>query len=289
VKPKVTAALLVQTLIAIGTYLIGKEVTSRVDPITVICARSIGSALVLLLLIVALGKPYVPPRSLWLKLALFGLLAGPVNQGLFLFGLSMTSAAHAALLYALTPAGVYLSGLFLERERVTTRRVLGIVIAFAGVLVLLLEKGLAQARGSLEGDLWVFMAVIAWVAVTVEGRSLTSDMGPLKTTAWMLVLAGGWALLGAPWLMNVDALVAAGPWVKGGIAYLIVLSSAGAYVLWYYALSRAEASAVAVFSNLQPVGTALGAAAFLHEPLTVAMGVGGALVLAGVRFVSTAR
>jgi drug/metabolite transporter (DMT)-like permease len=286
VKPKVTAALLAQTFIAIGTYLLGKEITSRLDPVTVICARSIGSALVLLLLIAVLGPPYLPPRSLWLKLAVFGLLAGPVNQGLFLFGLSKTSAAHAALLYALTPAGVYLSGLFLKRERVAARRIVGIVIAFAGVLVLLLEKGLAEARDSLEGDLWVFMAVIAWVAVTVEGRSLTSDMGPLKTTSWMLVFAGGWALLAAPWMLDAGALLAAGPWVKAGVAYLIVLSSAAAYVLWYYALSRAEASAVAVFSNLQPVGTALGAAAFLHEPLTVAMGVGGALVLVGVRYVS---
>jgi drug/metabolite transporter (DMT)-like permease len=100
------------------------------------------------------------------------------------------------------------------------------------------------------------------------------------------VFAGGWALLAAPWMMDTGALLAAGPWVKAGVVYLIVLSSAAAYVLWYYALSRAEASAVAVFSNLQPVGTALGAAAFLHEPLTVAMGVGGALVLVGVRYVS---
>jgi drug/metabolite transporter (DMT)-like permease len=183
---------------------------------------------------------------------------------------------------------VYVLGLLLGRERVAARRMAGIAVAFAGVLVLLLEKGLADARGSLVGDAWVFAAVIAWVVVTVEGRSLSAAMGPLKTTSWMLVLSGVWVALGAPFLMQMDALRAATPMVDLGLVYLIVLSSVGAYVLWYFALSRAEASAVAVFSNLQPVGTAIGAALFLHEPLTIAMGAGGALVLVGVRIASRA-
>lgn len=285
----VLAALLTQQLIAVGTYLIGKEVTSHVDPLTVVCVRSLGSAVVLLLVIALLGRPYLPPRALWPRLVAFGLLAGPINQGLFLYGLSKTTAAHASLLYALTPAGVYLGGLLLGRERLAARRIGGIVVAFAGVTVLLLEKGLANARGSLVGDAWVSMGVIAWVIVTLEGAKLSEAMGPMKTTSWMLVLAGLWVALASPWLVEVDALRTASSTALAGIVYLIVFASAGAYLLWYFALSRMEASAAAVFSNLQPVGTALGAAAFLHEPLTVAMAVGGALVLVGVRVASKAN
>jgi drug/metabolite transporter (DMT)-like permease len=284
----VLTALLTQQLIAVGTYLIGKEVTSHVDPLTVVWARSTGSALVLLAVIALLGPPFLPPRALWPKLALFGLLAGPINQGLFLYGLSKTTAAHASLLYALTPAGVYLGSLLLGRERFAARRIGGIVVAFAGVTVLLLEKGLANAKGSLIGDAWVSVGVVSWVIVTLEGAKLSSAMGPLKTTSWMLVLSGVWVALASPWLVDLGALRSASSTVLGGIGYLIVFASAGAYILWYFVLSRMEASAAAVFSNLQPVGTALGAAAFLHEPLTVAMAVGGALVLIGVRVASRA-
>jgi drug/metabolite transporter (DMT)-like permease len=243
---------------------------------------------VLLAVIALLGPPYLPPRALWPKLALFGLLAGPINQGLFLYGLSKTTAAHASLLYALSPAGVYLGGLLLGRERFAARRIGGIVVALAGVTVLLLEKGLANAKGSLIGDAWVSLGVVAWVIVTLEGAKLSSAMGPLKTTSWMLVLSGVWVALASPWLVDPGALRSASSAVLGGIVYLIVFASAGAYILWYFVLSRMEASAAAVFSNLQPVGTALGAAAFLHEPLTVAMAVGGALVLVGVRVASRA-
>lgn len=282
-SPAVTVALLTQTLLAVGTYLIGKDVTQKLDPITVICTRSLLSGVVLGLLILALGRPYLPPRKLVPRLMLFGFLAGPVNQGAFLYGLSTTHPAHASLLYALTPAGVYLGGLMLKREKAEGRRVLGIAIAFAGVLVLLLGKGLAEASGTLAGDAWVLSAVVAWVVVTMEGKELAAELGPLKTSAWMLVFAGVWVAFVAPFVIDVHALAAAAPLTLAGIAYLVLLSSAASYLLWNFALSRADASAVAVFANLQPVGTALAAWWWRGEPLTLAMLIGGTLVLGGVR------
>lgn len=282
-SPAVTFALLTQTLLAVGTYLIGKEVTQLVDPITVICTRSLLSAVVLGLVILALGRPYLPPRALVPKLVLFGFLAGPVNQGAFLYGLAKTHPAHASLLYALTPAGVYLGGLLLGREKREGRRVLGIAIAFSGVLVLLFGKGLADARGTLAGDAWVLAAVGAWVVVTMEGKQLSQELGPLKSTAWMLVFAGVWVAFVAPFLIDAQSLASAAPLTLAGVGYLVLLSSVASYVLWNFALSRADASAVAVFANLQPVGTAIAAWALRGEPLTLIMVIGGGLVLGGVR------
>src|SRR5207248_672650 len=45
----------------------------------------------------------MPPRAVWGKLFWLSLLAVPVNQGFFLTGLALSTAAHAALLYTLTP------------------------------------------------------------------------------------------------------------------------------------------------------------------------------------------
>ncbi len=285
-SPVVTLALLTQTLLAVGTYLIGKEVTQRLDAITVICTRSLLSAVFLGGVILAMGRPFLPPRQLIPKLVLFGFLAGPINQGAFLYGLSKTHPAHASLLYALTPAGVYLGGLLLARERRENRRVLGIALAFAGVLVLLFGKGLAEARGTLEGDAWVLAAVVAWIVVTMEGKQLAAEIGPLKASAWMLVFAGVWVAFAAPFLLDARALGAAEPLTLAGVGYLVLLSSVASYLLWNFALSRADASAVAVFANLQPVGTAVAAWAIRGEPLTWVMVAGGALVLGGVRLAS---
>jgi len=61
------------------------------------------------------------------------------------------------------------------------------------------------------------------------------------------------------------------------------------YLLWYWALGRADASKVAVFSNLQPVVTAIAAWLVLGERIGWEVAVGGILVLAGVRLTGAAR
>ena len=76
---------------------------------------------------------------------------------------------------------------------------------------------------------------------------------------------------------------------RGCILYLAVLTSVVAYLLWYYALSRTEASKVAIFSNLQPAATAVAAWLLLDESLRWELAVGGVLILAGVRLTQRAR
>ena len=71
-----------------------------------------------------------------------------------------------------------------------------------------------------------------------------------------------------------------GRWAS--VAYLVALTSVAAYLLYDWALSRAEASRVAVWSNTQPVLTALLAWVVYSDPLTPSFVAGGALVILGV-------
>jgi drug/metabolite transporter (DMT)-like permease len=66
------------------------------------------------------------------------------------------------------------------------------------------------------------------------------------------------------------------------LAYIALLTSVVSYLLWGYALARVEASRVAVFTNLQPVVTALIAWAAFGDPLTLHFLVATLCVLAGV-------
>jgi drug/metabolite transporter (DMT)-like permease len=279
----VLGALLLQTLIAAGTHLAAKRATQELDASVLITLRLIAAALLFVGLLAVVPGPKVPPRQSWRWLLGFGFLAGPANQGLFLFGLKRSLASHAALLYALTPVGVLLLGAALGRERLVARKVVGVIVAFLGVVVLLLGRGLAAAAGPLVGDLFMLGAVAAWVAWTVESRAFAVVHGGFRTSAWALIASGLWLLPLAPFTVRLDALRELS-WVTWGcLGYLVVLTSVGSYVLWNYALARVEASRVAVFANLQPVMTALAAWALLGEPLTWELGVGGVLVLVGVR------
>ncbi len=277
----------VQVLISAGTYLCGKRAMAELSPLVVILWRFLLSGSVFVLLLLLTPGPKLPPRAEWPRVWLLGLLAGPINQVLFFSGLVRSTAAHAALLYALTPLGVYVLSLLRGHERPSSRATLGIVTALTGVVVLLLGNGLASARGSLGGDLLILGAVSAWVVYTTEGRPFATAHGPLRATAWSMVAS---TLLMLPTALFVDpgSALRASLGAQASIAYLGLLTSVVAYLLWVYALSKVPASRVAIFSNLQPAATALAAWALLGEALHWALAVGGGLVLAGVRLTQTA-
>jgi drug/metabolite transporter (DMT)-like permease len=280
---KVYAALGVQVLISAGTYLAGKRAMEELPPVTAILWRFLLSGAVFVLLLAFTPGPKLPPRSEWRRVLMLGLLAGPVNQLLFFYGLARTSAAHAALMYAMTPLGVYVTSLLRGQERPSRRAAAGIAFAFVGVVVLLLGRGLASAQGSLVGDLLILAAVVAWVLYTTEGRPFAASHGPLRATAWSMVAAMLLMLPLAPFVMRPMETLNASLTAQGCVLYLGLLTSVVAYLIWYYALSKVPASKVAIFSNLQPAATAVAAWALLGEALHWALAAGGVLVIAGVR------
>lgn len=279
----VYGALVGQTLISAATYLAAKRAMEELSPFELVMARFALSGTVYALLLVSLPGRVLPPRSALRRVFVLGLLAGPINQGFFFWGLDRSVAAHAALLYALTPLGVYLYLLSRKREQASRRRFFGIIIAFVGVVVLLLGRGLAAAKGPLVGDLFILCAVAAWVLYTAEGKKLIQEFGAVRATAWSMGAASLITVPFAPLVVEVESFRNLSMTALSMIGYLGIITSVVAYIFWYYALSRLEASRVAVFANLQPPATAIAAWLILGEKLTWEIFVGGALVIAGVR------
>jgi len=288
VGPLVTAALLLQALVSGGTYLVAKRALLELPVPTLILWRFLLSGTVFVALLLLLPGPALPPRRARGATLALGFLAGPLNQGLFFAGLVHSTAAHAALLYALTPIGVYLYSVLRGRELPSARSGLGLSVALMGALVLLLAHGLRALSGVFVGDVLILGAVTAWVVYTAEGKPFIGEHGALRATAWSMTAGALWLLPAAPWFLRPAWVLASGAVVKASILYLALLTSVLSYLLWYWALGRTDASKVAVFSNLQPVITALAAWLVLREPIGWEVAVGGVMVLAGVRLTGTA-
>src|SRR5438876_3603144 len=181
-------ALAVNVIIASGTFLVAKRTLAEFPPLTLALLRFLLAAGSLW----PLTRLLLPGRRIERadrpRILLLGLLAVPLNQGLFLVGMQWASASHAALLYALTPAFAILFG-SRAAGRPTRPAIAGIALAFAGVLALLLHKGLRFDRTSLEGALVILGGVIAWALYLDLGRAMTRRYGPLAVTSEAL-LAG---------------------------------------------------------------------------------------------------
>jgi drug/metabolite transporter (DMT)-like permease len=282
---KVYAALAGQVLISAGTYLVAKVALAAFGPWVLLALRFVIAAPVFTLLL-AVGPGPLWPRGIWQrKSELLALACGPINQLLFLAGLSASTPTHAALLYALTPIGVYLFARARLNERPSRLKLLGIVLAFLGVALVLASRsaGADPTRtATLHGDLLILAAVCVWVVYSVEGKKIAARDGAMQAAGWASILGLVAMLPVMPLLLHPAVLRAAPTSAWLGAFYLALVTRVLSYFLWYYALRRLEASKVAVFANLQPVVTALLARAFYGEALPWPLLAGGALVLAGV-------
>ena len=279
----VLLALLGQTLVSAGTFLIGKVTLRQFDALALAQLR-FALASTGFVVVMAVRGELRPARmkGAWGALLILGLFGTTLNQALFLVGLVRSTPAHAALLYAATPILVLALAWARGDERPTARRMAGVGLAFGGVLYLLLGRGLTFDVRWLTGDAIIFAAVAAWAGYTTRARELVPRLGTLPVTGWAMVLGTVVFLpVGVPAVLHQDfARVTAMGWI--GLAYLALVTSVLSYLLWSWALARTLASRVAVFTNLQPLVTALLAWLVLGEPLTWHFVGATACVLGGV-------
>jgi drug/metabolite transporter (DMT)-like permease len=280
--------LLAHTLLSAANYLVAKRALMEIPAPPLLLLRFTGASLLLIVLLRRV-KPRgqrLPPRDARKKLLFLSIVGVPVNQGLFLYGLQLSTAAHAALLYTLTPLFVLLLAQALIGEFPGWRAAAGTALALGGTLYVLFQRGVDFSRGPLVGDLLLLVAVVAWSLYTAEGREIVGRLGALPVIAWtiiggtLLYLPIGLAAMLVPAYRADIAHASAAAW--WGVAYLVVMTSVVAYLLWYWALAYLAAARVAVFTNLQPLATALLAQALLGERVTLGFYLAAGVVIAGV-------
>jgi len=216
-------------------------------------------------------------------LGFFGIF---INQGVFTYALSMTSVGHSAIVVATTPIFILLAAWIYGLEGLTRRKLLGLVVAFAGALVLGAGRNWDWRSTESQGDLLTFMACLSVVVFTVLGKRMGKSYDALQLMAYNVTCSGLFSLPIALWQARV--LMRAGEWSAigwqgwGTVAYMGVLSSAVCISLYFWVLRWVPPSKIGALSYLQPVFGAPFAAMVLGEPLTRDLVAGGALILAGV-------
>ncbi|MFF3976674.1 DMT family transporter [Streptomyces sp. NPDC001828] len=190
-----------------------------------------------------------------------------------------TSAGNMGMIMAASPV------LMAVHERLTggrlgARRTIGLLVAVAGVL-LLVSKG-SLSLDLAPGDLWMVAAALSFASYSVLLRRRPAELGPLAFLLTTFVLG---ALMLAP-VYGVSLAVQGGfdarPATVGPLLYVGVLSSAVAFFAWNKAISLIGAARAGVVYYLQPVCVALLSYPLLGEAMGPAQLVCMALILGGV-------
>lgn len=224
-----------------------------------------------------------------LRLAAVGVCV-VVGYHVFLnLGTTYTTSGTAALVVALSPALTLLLAFRLGLEAWSLRRAAGLVVAFAGVaIVVLLGAGGELSFANAKGPLVVLAAPVAFALYNVL-------LKPLLGRYDLLALTAATSLVGTVFLLpfigggTIESITGISPEDAGLVLYLGVVSTFLGYIGWNIGLRGLGATRAVTYTYLiSPLAVLMGAV-FLDETVTAWLAVGGALVVGGVAVAQRAR
>ena len=195
---------------------------------------------------------------------------------IFLFeAYNHTTIAVATLCYYMAPVFVILASPIVLGAKITRQKYIAAAVAVVGMFLVSGVNG----GGSVRGVLLALGAALMYTTLTILSKKLT-DISPYDTTVVQLLTAG---IILLPYTIfaesnNMSAL--------DGVDILIILltcllHTAVAYLLFFSAVRDLPAETVAIFGYLDPI-VAVICSLILREPMTIATGIGGVLIVASL-------
>jgi drug/metabolite transporter (DMT)-like permease len=248
-------------------------------------------AAVILLIVLRLREHRLPrpsPRESVLVVGL-GLLGITVYNTLFTAGLALVEASRAALIVPTNPAFTALFAALFLKERLGAVRAAGVLLCVLGALWVL-TKGNILFLTRLEvglGELLLVLCIFMWSAYTLLGRVALSGLPALALTAY--VMTAGSVMLAIPAWLEHDSLADVNWQGWLALGYLIVFGTTLPFLWFYEGVKALGAARAAQFINLVPPLAVAEAVLILGEPMTPALYVGAALVVAGLYLTNRPR
>lgn len=276
------------TMIWGGTFVAGRFLADSVSPLFAASLRFLlASAALLLFLLVARVPLARPSPRQWLQLALLGFFGIFFYNLCFFYGLHYINASRASLIVALNPAVIGLASWLLFKERLSRVKVAGIAICIVGASLVIVSRNPQLLAGNADawvGDLLIFGCVLSWGIYSLCAKDLNQTLGPMQTVTYSILLGTVmlWVASTVRGEVSIAALVGLGAQQWLSLMYLGVLGSALAYIGYYDGIRKIGATRSGVFIALNPLTAVILGALLLGEQLTLAMCLGGGLILVGI-------
>ncbi|MBI4673002.1 MAG: EamA family transporter [Chloroflexi bacterium] len=273
-----------------ASYLFIKVGGETISPLTFVMGR-VGVAGITLFLISLVHREKLPPlrEPVWRWLAAMGLLNSVIPYTLITWGETRVSSGLAAILVGAMPIFTVLLAHWLTLdEKLTPPKVTGILLGFAGVVVLFLPDVLAGATFNLVGGLAIVVAAISYAFASIQARKhlkgfphTTVALGQMVTASVILIPAS--LLIDQPWTLqpSLPALLS--------LLTLAVVGTAFAYLMYYWLIEQVGATRTSLVTYISPVIAVFLGVIFLNETLERTTFVGLVLIIAGVGLVTRKR
>lgn len=282
ISPRAWAELLLLALIWGGSFLSNRLALDHAGVLTAVAFRVTLAAALLWLYVLARGLTLPRAPRVWGAFLVMGALNNALPFSLITWAQGAVPSGLAAILNASTALlGVLVAALAFRDERLTGRRLAGVLIGLAGVSVVVGPQALHALDPTSFGQFALLLASLSYACAAAFARKALAGQPPQIAAAGMLtgaslVLLPVALLFGRP----LDLAWPAATW--GALLYLAVVAGAGAYLLYYRVLASAGAGNLSLVTLLvAPFAVILGAVV-LQESLPPRDFAGFALIAAGL-------
>lgn len=261
-------------------WVVMKTANTFFPPITFVAYRFLFGALVLLSVWFWLHLP-LPKKKYWPWIFLTGILQMGLNNIAAQTSMLTLGAGMVSVLNYSMPVFAAVMAHFLLGERLNWRKGVGIVLAIAGMAVLMD----VHAGGDVTAICIGLLSAVFWGLASIFVKLKLADVNPISLTTWQMVCA-------SLSLLAYTAIVPQGEvvWNTESVLCLIyngVLASALAFFLWSWILQHIEVSKASVAVLAVPVVGVVGGILCLGEPMTLHIFFGMIMIMAGIYIVVT--
>lgn len=276
------AEMLVLALIWGGSFLSIRIALDEISPLMSVAHRVTWAMLVLWVVVAVMRIPLPRNPRIWFAFLVMGLLNNVIPFVLMAWGQLHIESGLTSILNAFTAVvGVVMAALFFSDERLTPRKIIGVVLGFFGVAVAIGLENFKNFDLRSLAQLAVIGGTVAYAVAGVWARKNLVGMPPQLAAAGMLT---GATVIMLPLVYFVEGLPTFDlqPPTLVAIGYYAVIATAAAYLLYYRVLAMAGSGNLMLVTLLvAPVAITLGAVV-LGEKLSANAFVGFIILAVGL-------
>lgn len=258
-------------------------------PMILVDFRVCGAALLFWISSLFLPKEHVPLPDL-LRLFGAGMLGILLNQGCFIFGVSLTTPGEASLVTTTMPMWVMLLAWIILHEPITYKKAGGILLGATGALILILGNGISSGGDNPAlGDFIVLCAQFSYALYLTLYRNFIRRYSLVTLMKWMFLSASVVALcISMPSLITTQWTQI--PWtVWAGIGFIVLGGTFFAYICIMIGQKTLRPTIVGMYNYVQPIVATISGIILGLDYFTVAKGLAILLIFSGVWLVTVSK
>jgi drug/metabolite transporter (DMT)-like permease len=288
-------ALIILAFIAIyviwgSTYLFNKIAVTALPPFFLASIRFILAGLLIMIIAKFLKFNISITKKQFVNSLIAGFLFLVYGNGVFVWALKYVDSGFAALLASTQPLFVLLLLRLIDRKPMQKESIIGISLGLIGMYLLVSQKEIATAEGSILGVFMIFTCVLSWSYGSIFVSKADLPKNFFVSTGYQMLTAGTILFIGS--LIFKETWVSPFDWsheVVLSMLFLVFFGGIVAFTSFNYLLKSVSTEKVATSAYLNPIIAMLLGWYVLNESLSTLSIIASVVLLTGVYFINSRK